>query len=304
MSTEDGPGIRTTVFLKGCTLACKWCHNPESISFIKEHEWYDIKCIRCNTCVSSCSKGALAFSGDRLIIDESKCEKCMVCTVICPTNALEAKGKEWSAEKLCTELIKDSAYFGNGGGVTLSGGEALAQSKFVHDLLMMLKDHGINTAVDTCGQVKFESIERVFDYTDIFLYDLKIMDSELHRKYTGAGSEMILDNYIKLTERLKRNSDTRLWVRTPLIPNVTDTEENIRAIAEFISQNAPQQVERWELLAFNNLCASKYERLNRKWEFRNSKKQTQEKITETNSILSEYKKLEGKAFITGSVNKA
>lgn len=299
MSTEDGPGIRTTVFFKGCTLSCKWCHNPESIAFNKEHEWFDIKCLRCGTCIKKCNNGAISFSDDKIVIDEKLCEKCLECTIICPTNSLEAKGKDWTVENLCEELIKDKAYFGNEGGVTLSGGEVLAQSDFAYEVLQRLRAEDIHTAVDTCGHVKYKNIEKVLDATSLFLYDLKIMDSKLHKEYTGADNSLILDNFVKLTEDIRKSGSTKLWVRTPLIPNVTDTSENIRAIADLIVDNSAKIVDKWELLSFNNLCAVKYDRQNKVWEYKDVAKQSKDKTDMINNILSEYSELKDKALVTG-----
>lgn len=227
MSTEDGPGIRTTVFLKGCTLSCSWCHNPESISFSKEHEWFDNKCMRCKTCVAVCENHGISFVEDKLKIDESLCRKCFKCTKACPTNALEVKGTNWTVDELYKELMKDSAYFENGGGITLSGGEVLAQADFAYELLSRLHTSNIHTAVDTCGHVKFDNIEKVFDVTSLFLYDLKLLDEKEHKHYTGADNKLILSNFIKLAQKIRSTNKTKLWVRTPLIPNATDTEENI-----------------------------------------------------------------------------
>lgn len=301
MSTEDGPGIRTTVFFKGCTLACKWCHNPESIIFRNEHEWFDSKCIRCKSCIATCPNDAITFVDDTSRIDYELCETCMNCTQACPTNALEAKGKDWTVDELYSELIKDRVYFGKEGGITLSGGEVLAQADFAYKVLSKLRANNIHTAVDTCGQVNFENIEKVFDVTSLFLYDLKIYDSNLHKRYTGLGSELILKNFGRLAEKIRQKDGTKLWVRTPLIPGITDTEDNIVSIAQVIDDYS-DVIERWELLAFNNLCESKYERLNKQWNFKKADKQSAEKLKDINEILLRYKQLNGKAFVTGMGN--
>ena len=277
MSTEDGPGIRTTVFFKGCTLACEWCHNPESISFSKEHEWFDNQCIRCKSCIKICPNDAVSFTDEKLNIDYGLCETCMECAKVCPANALEAKGNDWEADQLYNELIKDKAYFGNEGGVTLSGGEVLAQADFAYKVLSKLRENNIHTAVDTCGHISFENIEKVFEVTSLFLYDLKLHDNVLHKKYTGIGNELILENFNKLIKKVRQATDTKLWVRTPLIPDITDTETNIIGLAEIIKNNA-ESIERWELLAFNNLCESKYERLKKQWNFKGLTKQPGRKI--------------------------
>ncbi|MEX1378401.1 MAG: glycyl-radical enzyme activating protein [Eubacteriales bacterium] len=301
MSTEDGPGIRTTVFFKGCTLACKWCHNPESIDFARELEWFAVKCIGCNMCIQSCKNRAIAMTESGLVRDEELCQKCLQCVETCPANATETKGEVWTSQQLFDELIKDRAYFEHGGGVTLSGGEVLAQADFAAEVLGMLKEAGIHTAVDTCGHVKRESIEKVLDVADMFLYDIKVMDADVHRQYTGQDNTKILDNYRWLSGRIREAGKVRLWVRTPLIPSVTDTEGNVRAIAEMLEESG-DALERWELLAFNNLCEAKYDRLNKEWTFKGVKKQSDEKLREISNILKDYKKLDGKAHVTGTAS--
>jgi pyruvate formate lyase activating enzyme len=299
MSTEDGPGLRTSVFFKGCPLACRWCHNPESISFKKEHEWFPARCMMCGTCEAACEKKALSFAGDKLTVDYSKCVKCMKCVLMCPTGALEAKGISYTADELFDEIIKDRAYFGAEGGVTLSGGEALGQPAFAGKLLEKLKAQGIHTAVDTCGQVKFEVFEKVYDNVSLFLYDLKLMGSAEHKRYTGHGNEMILDNLIKLSEVMRERGGAGLWIRTPLIPGATDGDENIRAIAEFIENNTADVLERWELLEFNNLCASKYERLGKSWEYKSAQKQSAKKLERIKTIITGFGKIAHKTFVAG-----
>ena len=299
MSTEDGPGLRTTVFFKGCTLACKWCHNPESISFKKEHEWFNLKCIMCRTCEAACPNSAISFFDEGLRIDYTKCKRCMKCTILCPANALEAKGIEYSAQDLFCELMKDKAYFGEQGGVTLSGGEALAQHEFALQLLSMLYDAGVNTAVDTCGQVKFDFIREAYKYSPLFLYDLKLMDSDRHKEYTGTNNEHILQNFADLADMIRAKRGAKLWIRTPLIPEATDSTENIAAIAKFIENTASDVFERWELLEFNNLCASKYQRLNKTWDFKNAKKQDRQKIDEIKKTISEFKKIRQRTYVAG-----
>ena len=153
MSTEDGPGLRTTVFFKGCPLSCAWCHNPESISFKKEHEWFDTRCMMCKMCIANCPNHAISFKNGKLLFNEKECALCMKCTVACPTNALEAKGVGYEAQELFSELMKDAAYFADDGGVTLSGGEALMQSAFAAEVIKLLHEAGVHTAVDTCGLV-------------------------------------------------------------------------------------------------------------------------------------------------------
>ena len=273
MSTEDGPGLRTTLFVKGCPLHCAWCHNPESISREISVEWVSVRCIGCNTCESTCKNGGIVPETEGIRIDGEKCLRCLQCVEACPTGALESRGEDVSVEGVFEELIKDRAYFGAEGGITLSGGETLFQSEEAALLLKMLKDAGITTAVDTSGFCSKENLDKILPFTDIFLYDLKLADSRRHEKWTGVPNARILENFEYLTElRNTVRPDLGLWVRTPIIPGATDDEENIRALACIIQDSA----DRWELCAFNNLCRDKYERINRDWTFRESGLMTRE----------------------------
>jgi pyruvate formate lyase activating enzyme len=269
MSTEDGPGLRTTVFFKGCSLGCSWCHNPESISFKPQIQWLGTSCIGCGICVNTCPEKALEKSEKGIIINRPLCNGCGLCTEQCPSTAMELLGKKWDVHDLACELVKDRAYFENsGGGVTLSGGEAALQNGFCLALLKELKGKGIQTALDTCGQVSQEFLASLLPYVDILLYDLKEIETEKHKKFTGAGNEKILANAIFAANYKKTHPSLKaLWIRTPVIPGATDTEENIRGIGDFISANLQGAIDRWELCAFNNLCRDKYARLGIDWPF-------------------------------------
>lgn len=262
MSSEDGPGLRTTIFFKGCSLACAWCHNPESIAKKLQIHWLEHRCIGCGSCEPVCPNGALT-RGETVRIDRRLCTGCNACVSVCPALALECKGIDAEPEELCRELIKDRAYFGRDGGVTLSGGEALLQEGAA-ELLRLLKAEGIQTAVDTCGMVFAEQLQAALPYTDILLYDLKFMNDGDHHRWTGRGNAMILRN-LGIAALWAKGSG-RLWIRTPIIPGATDSIENIRSIGERI--NAIGGAERWELCAFNNLCTDKYRRLDIDWAFR------------------------------------
>ena len=262
MSGDDGPGLRTTVFLKGCSLACRWCHNPESIAFKGEVLWHPERCIGCASCVAACPRGGLRVGAKgALQIPRETCRGCMTCCEACPSGALEPKGTIRDCAELCRELLKDRAYFGAEGGVTVSGGEPLMQSSAV-DLLQMLKEKGASTALDTCGLVPEERLRSALPFCDLLLYDVKLADSARHAQWTGAGNEVILKNLQVAAEWASKGG--RLWIRTPIIPGATDDAENIREIGSILAEL--KCVERWELCAFNNLCASKYESLDQPWE--------------------------------------
>ncbi|PKM71669.1 MAG: glycyl-radical enzyme activating protein [Firmicutes bacterium HGW-Firmicutes-16] len=275
MSTEDGPGLRTTLFVKGCPLRCAWCHNPESISRELSAEWIGVRCMGCHTCVDTCANGGIVAEQESVRIDNDKCIRCFSCVSACPTGALERKGEDASISEIFAELIKDHAYFGADGGVTLSGGEILLQSEEAAELLRLLKESGVSTAVDTSGYCNRADIDRVLPYTDIFLFDLKLADSARHEEWTGVKNGRILENFEYLTElRREASSKFGLWVRTPIIPGATDDEENIRSIADIIGDKA----DRWELCAFNNLCRDKYERIYKDWNFKSSELMTRERM--------------------------
>lgn len=269
MSTEDGPGIRTTLFMKGCPLSCTWCHNPESISPLPQVHWLGVRCIGCGTCVEICPRKAVAASGSGITINRDICTGCGLCADQCPSTALELLGKKWEVDALYNEIIKDRAYFENSsGGVTISGGESTLQSEFVSALLIKLKAAGIHTAVDTCGLFNDSVFNDIFPYADIVLYDLKEIDPVLHKKFTGSSNENILRNLIRTADYVKEHLYPReIWIRTPVIPGATARIENIEGIGKFISSLPSGVVKRWDLCAFNNLCADKYIRLNKKWEF-------------------------------------
>ncbi len=269
MSTEDGPGLRTTVFFKGCSLHCSWCHNPESISLKPQIQWLETSCIGCGICVKTCPELALTKTEKGIIINRSLCNGCGLCAEECPTTAMELLGKKWNVHDLVGELVKDRAYFEqSGGGVTLSGGEAALQNDFCLSLLNELKGRGIQTALDTCGQVSQSVLASLLPYVNILLYDIKEIDSEKHKKFVGQGNEKILANAVFAANYKKNHASPRIfWIRTPVIPGATDTAENIRGIGDFISANLHGTVTRWELCAFNNLCRDKYKRLAMDWPF-------------------------------------
>ncbi|MFW9969373.1 MAG: glycyl-radical enzyme activating protein [Candidatus Odinarchaeota archaeon] len=265
MSTEDGPGIRTTVFFKQCPLRCIWCHNPESILKDPQLEWIKHKCIGCKTCIEICEQGSLLFNEGGLQIDRKKCTGCGRCATECPSTALHMFGEWWSLKDLFYEINKDKIYYTeSNGGITVSGGEPTAQSDFVLQFLKKCKDNGISTALDTCGYASKKIYEKVLPYVDLILLDIKEINNKKHMEFTGVANNLILSNAIWISKDIKKNIK-QMWIRTPIIPNFTGTEENVKGIGKFIVNELQNIPERWDLLAFNNLCTTKYERLNMVW---------------------------------------
>ncbi|MFW9899947.1 MAG: glycyl-radical enzyme activating protein [Candidatus Thorarchaeota archaeon] len=264
-STEDGPGIRTTVFLKQCPLKCVWCHNPESILKKPQLEWFKHKCIGCNTCIETCPENALSFEREGLSINRNRCNGCSLCVDECPSTALNMLGQWWKLDDLFYEIEKDKVYYTKSkGGITVSGGEPTQQPDFVVEFLKKCKSNGISTALDTCGFASKKVFEMILPYVDLVLLDIKHIDSNKHKEYTGVPNELILENAIWISNYLKKKNK-KLWIRTPIIPHYTATEENIKGIGEFIVNKLENFPERWDLLSFNNLCLSKYERLDMEW---------------------------------------
>ncbi len=267
MSTEDGPGIRTTVFFKGCSLKCKWCHNPESISMQPQVHWIGSRCLGCKTCIAVCPSHSLSLTETGMEINRTTCNGCGACAKECPSTAMELLGKEWSLDDLTNEVVKDKAYFEKSrGGITVSGGEPGMQAAFVGMFLKSLRERGIHTALDTCGLYAARALEQLLPYSSMVLFDLKEMNTEKHKQFTGEYNDRILENLLYAAEYIRSHIyPSGLWIRTPIIPGMTAREENIAGIGNFIAKNLSDIVDRWELCAFNNLCKDKYLRLGEKW---------------------------------------
>jgi pyruvate formate lyase activating enzyme len=287
MSTEDGPGLRTTAFLKGCPLSCAWCHNPEGIHPRPELQWVGSRCISasspdgCGACLRACPRGALAKGpGGAIIVargragqDGPVCDGCGACVEACPAGAMELLGRPMTAEGLVAELLKDRAWFAHSdrGGITLSGGEASAQPGFALEVLRLCRREGIHSAIDTCGVAAWESLEELLLESDLVLWDLKEADPIRHLSFTGLDNGLVFDNFRRLGDLMRRrNRPAALWLRSPVIPGATDREENFLALGRLVAEVAPPRLERWELCAFNKLCRDKYLRLGLDWAYADS----------------------------------
>ncbi|MBP3333737.1 MAG: glycyl-radical enzyme activating protein [Clostridia bacterium] len=255
-AVHDGDGIRTTVFLKGCPLKCLWCHNPEGISFAPQLAYYENKCISCGECLGSCPAGAHRMGENGHIFDRALCVGCGKCEENCLGEALKHYGKDMSVDELLPMLLEDKEFYENsGGGVTLSGGECLMQAEFCKELLKKLKENRVNTAVDTCGFVKREAIDAVMPYTDIFLYDIKAFDEDVHIKCTGVSNKLILEN-LKYIDSCGKDIE----VRIPYVPDFNS--DQIEKIAELLA--SLKNITKVRVLPYHNYAGSKYASLDMK----------------------------------------
>ncbi len=252
---HDGPNIRTTVFFKGCPLSCIWCHNPEGFKASIKVVTNNDRCIGCGACVEACAAQALSLSPDGITRDAARCSLGMACVHVCPALAHEATGWETDTPTLMAELIKDRPFFEqSGGGVTFSGGEPLQQPDFLLELLRACGKEQIHRAVDTCGHAPTDTLLEIAEHTDLFLFDLKQMDSEIHQRFTDKPNEQILKNIVALAE-----SGKALRIRFPLIPGINTDEANIRATGAFVS--ALPGIDEIDLLPYQGAANSKYVRL-------------------------------------------
>ena len=234
-STEDGPGIRTTVFFTGCPLRCQWCHNPELISRKPQLMYTEQKCLKCGSCVQICPKKALSIEDGLLKINREACDGCGKCVSACFTEALRMSSEYKEVEALTDLLAKDKGFYGEtDGGITLSGGEVSCQTEYAHEVMTSCINKNMKVAIDTCGYGNCEDIEKLSKDAQVILYDIKHMDSEKHKEFTGVGNELILNNLRVLCQSPALRE--RIWIRIPLIHPVNDSVENMTAVCELMNE--------------------------------------------------------------------
>ena len=281
-SINDGDGIRTTIFLKGCPLACKWCQNPEGL--IPEIQlWYAKNiCVACKSCIAACEAGALKWDDRGVAIDHAACTRCGDCVVACPTGAIRFDAQSMSVEETLAEIEKDRPFYGSDGGVTLSGGECMMSPAFSLGVLRGCRERGINTQIETSLFASQEVVTAFAQVTDKIIADIKLIDPIRHKQATGVDNAVILRNIRHLAE-----TGTNLLLRVPLIPGFTDDEENIRGIAGFIDsleRDIPV-----ELLNFNPMCREKYESLRETYQFDPDQREIpQARVDALKQILTEH----------------
>jgi pyruvate formate lyase activating enzyme len=254
-SLHDGPGLRTNVFLKGCGLSCQWCSNPEAKRPTPQIAFFERVCFLCQDCIPICPDGAISLQDDRVHWDHARCSACGRCVEVCTAKAFTWIGKEMTAGSVIDEVLRDSAFYSGQGGLTLTGGEPAVQPEFARAILQLARQEGLHTAIETCGAVSWQNLESLLPYLDVVLFDMKHIDPETHRRFTGASNVSILENL-----RRTAASGVRMVVRVPLIPGFNTDEDTLRAMGKWIK--GIDGIHEIHVLAYHTLGRSKYKALN------------------------------------------
>jgi pyruvate formate lyase activating enzyme len=280
-SVQDGPGLRTTVFMKGCPLRCRWCQNPESMKLSPELMTHDTKCILLGKCVAACPVGAISLDNQsRRKIDWAKCDLCFRCVAACPAKALTRVGEYMTVAGVMAEIERDEIFYHkSGGGVTVSGGEPLLQWQFVDSLLTACKQRHLHTALDTSGYAPWPVLEKVLEHVDLVLYDIKHMDPARHREATGKSNRLILSN-LRMIPRQKK-----VWLRIPLIPEFNDSEENMTRVSELGREIGAEKV---SILPYHKLAEEKYHQLGKNYTLAHLELTSQERLAEIKNFIEGF----------------
>jgi pyruvate formate lyase activating enzyme len=283
-SINDGPGIRTTIFLSGCPLSCLWCHNPESQSLKPELLYRARRCLLCLDCIDICPEGAISLGNDStsILTDRQKCTRCQTCVTTCYSGAREFSGREVTVREVMADIVREIPFYDEShGGVTFSGGEPLMQPAFLSSLLKACRAQEIHTVVDTSGFASWKVFEQIREDVDLFLYDLKHMDSMRHRQVTGVPNEVILKNLRRLS-----SAGANCIVRIPLIPGINDDEKNLVESGEFLASLS--NIQSVELMGYHNIAQAKYEALGREYALPGTKPPTEEAMRDAAEVLQRH----------------
>jgi pyruvate formate lyase activating enzyme len=283
-SINDGPGIRTTIFFSGCPLSCLWCHNPESQSLKPELLYRAGRCLLCGECIEICPQDAISFSPSATAVftDRQKCARCQTCVTTCYSGAREFSGREVTVEAVMAEIKREIPFYDEShGGVTFSGGEPLMQPTFLSTLLSACRAEEIHTVVDTSGFANWNVFEQILENVDLFLYDLKHMNSRRHREATGVPNEVILENLRHLIA-----AGAKCTVRIPLVPGINDDEKNLLESGDFLA--GLSKIESVELMGYHDIAQAKYEALGREYALTRTKPPTEAAMHEAAKVLRNY----------------
>jgi pyruvate formate lyase activating enzyme len=280
-SVQDGPGLRTTIFMKGCPLRCQWCQNPESLAPYPELISHDTKCMLLGKCVEACPMAAITIDKrEGRKIDRARCNLCFQCVDACPTKALSRVGEYMTIEQVMAEIERDEVFYHrSGGGVTISGGEPLLQWKFVYRLLKACKQRHLHTALDTCGYARWSILSKVLEYVDLVLYDIKHIAPKSHKEVTGKSNRLILNNIRMISPHVK------VWLRVPVIPGINDSEENLTKLSELGREIG---VEKVSLLPYHKLAEEKYRQLGKRYTMAHLEPPGQERLQQIQRVIESF----------------